>query len=144
VLAPAAALSGLVVEEAPPISPRAINTPTSDETMPRALREAWYVPFIEAAARFFLAANVVLTIAVPAFLLLGGLVSLVKAGDPRALLAFHLGPIPLAYSLLGLFLGVAAIALFWAAPMLVVLDLSRRLRVLSKRVEGMAKSIEKP
>ena len=135
-------LASLVVEEQTPLSssrPAKAATGSEDEAMPKVSREPWYVPFVESAARFLMAANIVLTVAVPALLLIGGLISVIKTGDPRALFSYRLGPVPVAYTLLGLFGSLVALALFWAAPMLIVLDLSRRIRVLSRRLDAQGK-----
>ena len=135
-----ASLSSLVVEE-PSLGtatrPAATAPATSDDYSPRLLREPWFINLVEMCARFVLTAGAVLTVVVPAFLLLGGLVALVRAGDPRALFQFKFGPVPLAYTLLGLFLGTGVIALLWAAPMLILLDISRRVRVLSRRLDTL-------
>jgi len=139
---PGVELPNIIVEEPEPLSPRAAKaaaaTGSEDEAMPKVSREPWYVPFVETMARFLLAAGVVCCVAVPALLLIGGLISVVKTGDPRAFLGYQLGPFPVAYSLLGLLAALAGLALLWAAPMLIVLDLSRRLRVLSRRLDTLS------
>ena len=136
-------LPNLIVEEAEPLSPRtaksAAATGSEEEAMPRVSREPWYVPFVETVARFLMAASIVCTVAVPALLLIGGLGSVAMTGDPRAFLNYRLGTVPVAYSLLGLFAAMAGLALLWAAPMLIVLDLSRRMRVLSRRLDSLGK-----
>src|SRR5262249_32064913 len=104
-------------------------------SLPKGLREPWYLTWVEAFARFLRLAAIVSLLVVPALFLVGGLTALARTGDPKTLLAYSIGGVRVFPVLLVAASGIIVAAIFWAAPFLVLVDLWRRYRAISSRID---------
>jgi hypothetical protein len=131
----------------PEVEPESVLAPTSRRRRSSRLepaeaptaREPWYVGWAVTLARAILAAALVLSLIVPAFLLVGGLAALAQTGNPRTLADWRLAGVSPAAALLGLWAVIATLALLWAGPVLLLVDQTRRLRVLIARLDELTR-----
>lgn len=107
-------------------------------------REPWYLGWAAALARGALLSALMLSVVSPAFLLLGGLIALARTGNPRTLLDWRVGSLPVAASLVVAWLVAALLALLWAAPVLLLVDQTRRIRTLLTRLDQAARPSAPP
>ncbi|GIW87839.1 MAG: hypothetical protein KatS3mg108_2163 [Isosphaeraceae bacterium] len=108
---------------------------------PAAGREPWYLGWTIGLARAVLMLALAASLAVPAVLLAGGLVALVQTGNPRTILGWRLGGVPVVAGLAAFWAAMTALALLWAGPALVLIDQSRRLRSLTGRLDELSRRI---
>jgi hypothetical protein len=102
---------------------------------PPGLREPWYLVWVEGLAKLLCVAAVWLLVIVPATMLIGGLIALVRTGTPRTLLETSIAGVRVFPMLLAIAAATIATAAFWATPFLLVVDLWRRSRNLNVRVD---------
>ncbi len=130
-----AALSELVVPVVEPI--RAAPARGGDAPLlAPGLREPWYLKAVEGFAHSLRLSAILAMVIVPAGLLVAGLVALARTGDPKSALAVRYAGIQLLPALLVVAGLVVATAVLWAAPFLLVVDLWRRYRAMSVRLDA--------
>ena len=126
-----------VVPEVEPLRPATAAYRGRDAHMlPPGLREPWYIAWVEAFANGLRFAAILTLVIVPATTLGAGLIALARKGDPKAALELQIAGVRILPAMLWSAAGILAAAIFWAAPFLLIVDLWRRYRAMSVRLDA--------
>jgi hypothetical protein len=116
---------------------------TALPSAPRTTNEPWVYSMAAQTARWILLATLALSVLVPAFLLIGGLVALAQTGNPRSLGNLRLGGIFVVPALALAFTVGAVLSIIWAGPVLMIVDQYRRFRALHAKLDDLMKRLSR-
>jgi DNA-directed RNA polymerase subunit RPC12/RpoP len=108
------------------------------------LREPWYVAWVEGFARMLTVLAIACLVLAPAAVLIGGLIALARTGDPKAIFAPRWMGVSIFAAVLTSAGIIVATAAMWAAPFLLIVDLWRRYRAMSARLDAFLNRAERP